>query len=235
MCGRYVSARNDHELRLLFDVERRVGEALAPSYNIAPTQHVRIVREEAGGDGGAAVREMRNARWGLLPVWAKDRRMASRLINARSETVTDKPAFRAAATRRRCVLPADGYYEWQRTDGGKVPYYLHGAEEEALAFAGLYERWADPDAGGDDPDRWVWTCTVLTRPASDSLGRIHDRAPVVLPMDMVGDWLDPETSAKERVREILDAVPEPHLVPRRVGGAVGSPRNNDPSLLAEVG
>ncbi|WP_017537775.1 SOS response-associated peptidase [Nocardiopsis halophila] len=233
MCGRYVSARNDHELRLLFDVERRVGESLAPSYNIAPTQWVRIVREEPGD--GAAVREMRNARWGLLPVWAKDRRMASRLINARSETVADKPAFRAAAVRRRCVLPADGYYEWQRTPGGKVPYYLHGAEEEALAFAGLYERWADPGFGGDDPDRWVWTCTVLTRPASDTLGRIHDRAPVVLPWDMVGDWLDPEATDKARVREMLDAVPEPHLVPRRVGPAVGSPRNNDPSLLAEAG
>ncbi|GAA1087836.1 SOS response-associated peptidase [Nocardiopsis composta] len=233
MCGRFVSARKDYELLPLFDVDERVGEELAPSYNIAPTQTVRIVLEDAADDG--PVRRMRNVRWGLLPVWAKDRKMASRLINARSETVTEKPSFRSAATKRRCVVPADGYYEWQKTESGrKIPYYLHGPEEEVLPLVGLYERWPDPDVPEEDPAHWVWTCTVLTRPATDSLGFIHDRAPVILPMDMVGDWLDPAATGKARVNEMIDAVPDPELVPRKVTTAVGSPRNNTPGLLYEV-
>lgn len=241
MCGRYVSARNDHELQLLFDVQESADHGSGPSYNVAPTQPVRIVVEElragAAGSGAGAddrVRVLRGARWGLLPPWAKDRRMAARLINARSESVTEKPSFRSAAARRRCVLPADGYYEWESTAGGKVPYYLHPGGDGVLALAGLYELWPDPDLPRGDPDRWVRTCTVLTRPASDSLGHIHDRAPLVLPMDRVAEWLDPSATDPADVRSLIDSLPEPELVPRRVGRAVGSPRNDSPDLVAEV-
>ncbi|WP_046471111.1 SOS response-associated peptidase [Allosalinactinospora lopnorensis] len=232
MCGRYVSARNDHQLQLSFDTDERVGEHLAPSWNIAPTQTVRVILEEA--EDGGTVRRLRNVRWGLLPVWAKDRKAASRMINARSETVTEKPAFRSAAAKRRCVVPADGYYEWQRNNGGKVPYYLHPDDESVLAFAGLYELWPDPDVAEEDPAKWVWTCTILTRPATDALGHVHDRCPVILPHDMVGDWLAKSTTDKGEVRRLIDAIPDPSLVPRPVGRAVGSPRNNHPGLTEEV-
>ncbi|GAA3764637.1 SOS response-associated peptidase [Salinactinospora qingdaonensis] len=229
-----MSAQSDGQLQLLFEVDERVGEQLAPSWNVAPTQTVRIIVEETAEDG-TPTRQLRNARWGLLPVWAKDRKMGSRMINARSETVTEKPAFRAAATKRRCVVPADGYYEWQQGERGKVPYYLHAEDASTLAFAGLYELWPDPEIAEDDPAKWVWTCTILTRPASDALGHVHDRTPVILPYEMVGDWLDKSTRDKSEVATLIDAIPEPNLVPRQIGRAVGSPRNNHPGLIEAAG
>lgn len=230
MCGRYVSARDDRGLIPLFDVDERVGDELRPSWNVAPTQQVRVVLDDARE--GRTLRLLRNARWGLIPVWAKDPRIGARMINARSETVTEKPSFRSAATKRRCVVPADGYYEWQQQGTGKkTPYYLHPEGEAPLAFAGLYELWPDPEIAEDDPAKWVWSCTILTRPATDALGHIHDRTPVVLPLDMVGDWLDRDTTDKARVRQLIDAVPEPHLLPREVGTAVGAVRNNSAELI----
>ncbi|MFC4561734.1 SOS response-associated peptidase [Nocardiopsis mangrovi] len=233
MCGRYVSARNDRELRLLFDVAERVGERSAPSWNVAPTDTVRIVLDDAHKDRPPA-RQLRDVRWGLLPVWAEDRRSGARMINARSETITEKPAFRSAAARRRCVVPADGYYEWQKSRDRTTPFYLHAPDESVLPFAGLYERWPDPDVAEHDPAKWVWTCTILTRPATDTHGHIHDRAPVILPLAMVGDWLDTATTRPGAVRALVDAIPEAHLVPRRVDPAVGSVRTDEPWLIDPV-
>jgi putative SOS response-associated peptidase YedK len=193
-----------------------------------------LVREEEG----APHRQLRTVRWGLVPAWAKDPSVGSRMINARVETVTEKPAYRRAASHRRCLLPADGYYEWERreVDGRvvKVPHFLSAEGGEPLAFAGLYELWPDPSKAEDDPGRWLWTTTVITTRASDALGRIHERTPLVVPADMQADWVDASLTDLELVRQVLDAVPEPHLQAHEVSKAVGSPRNDGPQLVLPV-
>ncbi|NLU82755.1 SOS response-associated peptidase [Rhodococcus sp. HNM0569] len=241
MCGRYASTTTDRELRSVFEVAEVVGETPGPSYNVAPTQPVRVVLDRTPRDRDAAdseapdaepVRQLRTMRWGLVPSWAKDVKIGNRLINARSESITDKPAFRRAAVRRRCVVPADGYFEWEKRDGAKIPYYLHG--DGVLAMAGLYELWPDPEKDRDDPDRWLWTTTVLTTEATDAAGRIHDRSPLLLPPDFVDHWLDTSLTDPDDVKALLASVPEPHLQPYEVSTAVNSPRNNGPELLDPV-
>ena len=168
---------------------------------------------------------------GLVPAWSKEAKLG-RLINARAETVTQKPSFRTAAAKRRCVLPADGYYEWQATPEGKQPYFLH--DDKVLNMAGLYELWRDPAKDNDDPTRWLWTATVLTTTATDAAGQIHDRSPLVLPDTMVADWLDPKLTDPQTVRELIDSVPAPVLNPYPVSKAVNNVRNNSPELLTPV-
>ncbi|WP_460864910.1 SOS response-associated peptidase [Rhodococcus aerolatus] len=239
MCGRYVSTATAEDLATLFDVVLDAGDgsgvAPAPSWNVAPTDAVPVVLERPPHDGPDQPRRtLRTARWGLVPGWSKDRRGAARLINARSETVTEKPAFRRAAAARRCLLPADGYYEWQPTPEGKVPYFLHDPDGALLAMAGLYELWRDPERAEDDPERWVWTTTVITREATDLLGEIHDRTPVLVPPDARDAWLDCRSGDAATARALLEAMPAPHLAPRRVGAAVGNVGNDGPELVEPV-
>lgn len=236
MCGRYASTSTRDDLVAAYDTAATVGDELPPSYNIAPTQHVNVVLERVPHDDpdAAPVRRLDSTvKWGLVPSWAKDPKIGSRMINARSETVTGKPAFKAAAARRRCVLPADGYFEWMKDENGrKIPFFLHA--DEPIAMAGLYELWPNPELPEDDPDRWLWTCTVLTRPATDAAGHIHDRSPVLLPESFVGPWLDPSLTDRDDVDALLNSIPEPHLHPYEVGTAVNNPRNNSPDLLRPV-
>lgn len=234
MCGRYASTRSDSDLQAVFDIAETVGAEVPPSYNVAPTQTVRTVLERSPKDEpeADAVRQLRSVRWGLIPSWAKDAKIGSRLINARSETITEKPSFKKAASRRRCIVPADGYYEWEKRDGAKVPYFLH--QDGVLAMAGLYELWRDPTKAEDDEARWVWSVTVLTSPAADALGHIHDRSPVVLPPDLRASWLDPAVTELGDVRDLLAAIPEPRLEPYEVSTAVNSVKNNSPELLTPV-
>ncbi|MBY4272248.1 SOS response-associated peptidase [Rhodococcus fascians] len=234
MCGRYASTRSDSDLQAVFDIAETVCDEVPPSYNVAPTQTIRTVLERAPKDEpeSDAVRQLRSVRWGLIPSWAKDAKIGSRLINARSETITEKPSFKKAASRRRCIIPADGYYEWEKRDGAKVPYFLH--EQGVLAMAGLYELWRDPTKADDDEDRWVWSATVLTSPAADALGHIHDRSPVVLPPELRASWLDPTLTDLREVSELLAAIPEPRLEPYEVSTAVNSVKNNSPELLTPV-
>ena len=238
MCGRYVSSQEGADLAGEFGVDQVVGD-VPPSWNVAPTQRARAVLERAPRDdegGGAPVRQLRTLRWGLVPAWAKDVKVGNRMINARVETVTEKPAYKRAASRRRLLVPADGYYEWQQREGrSKVPHFLHDPDGEVLTFAGLYELWPDPARAEDDPERWLWTFTVLTTSASDALGHIHDRTPVVVPPDMRDDWLDTSLTDLDLVRQVLDAVPEPRLVPHEVSTAVNSPRNDGPELAEPTG
>jgi putative SOS response-associated peptidase YedK len=234
MCGRYVSVQSDADLVEEFDVEEVVGDPVPPSYNVAPTDVVRGVVERVPKDAGDAdtVRQLRTLRWGLVPTWSRDAKGGARMINARVETVTSKPAFKAAAARRRCLLPALGYYEWaQRDDGGKAAFFLHDPDGRPLAMAGLYELWRDPAKADDDPARWLWTCTVITRPATDVLGHIHDRCPVLVPEHAWSDWLDCRSDDPATADAILRALPEPHLQPDRVSDAVGNVRNNGPELI----
>jgi len=176
-----------------------------PSSNVCPTQQISIVIDSLVDE--AVRRELRLARWGLVPSWAKAINPSSPLINARSETVTVKPSFRAAAQRRRAIIPARGYYEWTPEPGQKkkTKYYLHPADGTILGFAGLYEWWRPTEA----PEDWLCSATIITRPAADSLGHIHDRMPVVVPADLTDDWLSPQITSQ--VDELLAAMVDPLL------------------------
>jgi putative SOS response-associated peptidase YedK len=237
VCGRYASSRRDVELVSELRPASVVGEELPPSWNLAPTQPARVVLERLVWDepDAAPDRRLRTLRWGLIPSWAKDVRIGSRLINARKETVTEKPAYQAAASRRRCLVPADGYFEWERRadQPAAVPHFLHRGDQ-LLTFAGLYELWPDPDLRADDPARWVWSFTILTTRAPDALGHIHDRSPVVIPVDLRGAWLDPALTHPSAVRDLLAAVPEPRFEAHEVSTAVNDHRNNSPQLINPV-
>jgi putative SOS response-associated peptidase YedK len=226
MCGRYANARHDGDLLREFEIASVVEDAPEPSWNVAPTDPGRVVLERLVND--EPDRQLRTLKWGLVPFWAKDARIASKHINARSETVTAKPAFKSAAAKHRCIVPADGYYEWMVTKDGKRPMYLHG--DGVLAFAGLYESRRD----FDDPEQWLRTYTILTCTATDELGHIHDRSPVVVPRDMVDAWLDPTTTDLNVVRDLIAAIPPPTLHTYEVSTAVNSVRNDGPELIAPL-
>ncbi|WP_415099219.1 SOS response-associated peptidase [Nocardioides sp.] len=196
MCGRYASSRSPDDLVEEFEIsESRIGEHLEADYNVAPTKPVYAVVERPPRKDSPEPpqRQLRVLTWGLVPSWAKDASIGTRLINARMETVAEKPAFRRAFAARRCLLPADGYYEWyptaQLTKAGKPrkqPFFIRPIDHGVLAMAGLYEIWRDPDRSEDDPHRFRWTCTVLTTQAEDSLGQIHDRMPLMVEPEKLG-------------------------------------------------
>ncbi len=235
MCGRYAATRKPEDLALEFEAVPAEGQTpLAADYNVAPTKDVYVVRHkkerDAGGrPTGGGHRELRAVRWGLVPSWAKDLSIGNRMLNARVESLADKPAFRSAARSRRCLVPADGWFEWaKRLDStGKQPYFITPEDGSVLAFAGLWEVWGR----GDDR---VYTCTVVTAPAVGALTEIHERMPLVLPPDRWAAWLDP---AEEDVETL--AVPTPPEVVqalelRPVGTAVNNVANNGPELVARA-
>jgi putative SOS response-associated peptidase YedK len=241
MCGRYANARRRQDLLDAFFIERdTTPEELPPDYNVAPTKPVYTVMERSRDD--TVTRELHVARWGLVPSWAKDPGIGSRLINARVETVAEKPAFRRAFARRRCLLPADGYYEWYAQEDGaknasgkprKQPFYIHPGDDGMLAFAGLYELWKDPSREGDDA--WLWSCTIITTDAPDDLGRIHDRMPMVIPADRWDAWLDYRSTDPDELRDLLAPAMAAgdgasHLVAYPVSTEVNNVRNNGPEL-----
>lgn len=232
-----MTTRTPGELEDVFGAAWVAGRDLRPSWNVAPTQQVPIVLERLYKATGEVARRIETAKWGLVPGWAKDASVGSRAINARSETFLEKPTFRSAAIKRRQIQVADGYVEWQKNpDGTKTPTYLHPEDESRpLAFAGLYEFWRDRRvADDDDPGAWLMTSTILTRPAADAFGHIHDRMPIVLPPEMWDEWLDPGLTDKSAIAAFIDSVPDPQLVPRVVGPAIGSVRNNGPELIEAV-
>ncbi|MGY1711030.1 SOS response-associated peptidase [Geodermatophilus sp. SYSU D00758] len=231
MCGRYAASRRPEDLALEFEAVPAEGQpALPADYNVAPTKDVHVVRwkKERDAEGrptGAGHREVRVVRWGLVPSWAKDVSVGNRMLNARVESLTEKPAFRSAARSRRCLVPADGWYEWaKRLDSpAKQPYYITPADGSVLAFAGLWEVW------GSGEDR-LYTCTVVTEPAVGALTEIHDRMPMVLPRERWADWLDP---SREDVAELTAPTP-PELVEalelRPVSTRVNNVRSNGREL-----
>lgn len=221
MCGRYASARSVDDIASAFGIsEDDVETPPAADWNIAPTKQVPIVLVRNDR------RVLTSARWGLVPSWANDPSIGVRLINARLETVDEKPAFRDALAARRCLLPADGWYEWAtRPDGSRQPYYLAPRDGQLLAFAGLWEVWWDAQG------RPLVTTAIVTGPAPDDLRSVHDRAPVVLAPDRWRDWLDPGT----RVPQLLiPPASAGHFLPRTVADAVGDVRANGPELTVEV-
>lgn len=246
MCGRFVSARKRLELLEEFAATRdAVGADREPDYNVAPTKRIYTVleREDAAGlpggtGGGPPERELRLVRWGLVPGWAKDVSGGARMINARSETVAVKPAFRAAFAKRRCLIPADGYYEWVTEGKAKKPFYIYRADGGILAFAGLYELWRNPVVPDDHEDAWYWSASIITTQATDDIGRIHDRTPMVIAPESWTDWLDPANREKEPLLDIMRPAMlsgAGGLTSRPVSTAVNSVRNNGPSLIEPVG
>jgi putative SOS response-associated peptidase YedK len=233
MCGRYASYRQAQDLADAFDVDdvTEAARAVPPSYNVAPTQPVRIVLDRAGNEDVPARREMHAARWGLVPAWAKDTKVGYKMINARLESLEDRPAFRASLERRRCIVPADGYYEWQRRDGSRKPYYIHGEGSEPIALAGLYAFWRDPERGDDDPDRWVLSTTIVTTAARGPLARLHDRVPVVVEPSAVAGWLDPGLKRGDRAVRLLTGS-GPHLTFHEVSDKVNRTTVDEPGLIA---
>lgn len=228
MCGRFAASSSAEDLVEFFEIDEVVEPLPAPSYNIAPTSSIAAVFTSVGE--ASAQRRLAAVRWGLVPSWAKDPDHGSRLINARVETVAEKPSFRAALARRRCLIPADGYFEWlPRTSAeGKVtkqPYFIAPHDGRPLAMAGLYEYWRGPDHS------WLTTATIITTDATDELGLLHDRMPMVVEPRNWGAWLDPEVRAP--VTELLTApVGAVRFYP--VSQAVNRVGNDGPQLLEPV-
>jgi putative SOS response-associated peptidase YedK len=244
MCGRFVSARKRLELLEEFAATRdAVGADREPDYNVAPTKRVYAVleREPKPAQANAEAseehkpeRELTLLRWGLVPTWAKDTSGGARLINARSETVAVKPSFRSAFAKRRCLLPADGYYEWVTEGKAKKPFYIHRTDGGILAFAGLYEPWRNKQVPEDHADAWYWSATIITTQATDEIGQIHDRTPMIITPDNWADWLDPANHDKESLLATMRPAMlsgAGGLASHPVSTAVNSVRNNGPSLI----
>lgn len=238
MCGRYASSRRPEDLIEEFEVaENRVATALAADFNVAPTKEVYAVlqRPSSSESPEAGPRQLRVLTWGLVPSWAKDTSIGNRMINARMETVAQKPAYRKAFASRRALLPADGYFEWYATDRTnargtpvKQPFFIRPRDGGVLAMAGLYEIWRDPARAEDDPERFRWTCTVLTTEAEDSLGHIHDRMPLMVERDRWGSWLDPSIPGDvSLLRPAASGQLEAYAVPTLVNNV----KNNGPELI----
>jgi putative SOS response-associated peptidase YedK len=240
MCGRYASSRQPEDLVEEFEIRNPDLPHLEPDWNVAPTKEVYAVveRPPSGDKESEPERQLRVLNWGLVPFWAKDPSIGNRMINARMETVAEKPAFRRAFEKRRAILPADGYFEWypteQLTSAGKPrkqPYFIRPADGGVLAMAGLYEIWRDPDKDEDDPTRFRWTCTVLTTSAEDSLGHIHDRMPLMLPRQRYEQWLDPRVNDKDDLLALLEPAAPGRLEAFPVATLVSDVKNNGPELV----
>lgn len=225
MCGRYALTKPPEVLAALLHV-RWMRFDLVPRYNIAPTQVVAGVRSAA--DGG---RELVGFRWGLIPSWAKEKAIGSRLINARSETVATTPAFRGAFRHRRCVVPATGFYEWKKLEGTgrKQPFFIQRRDGQPMVLAGLWESWSDRETG-----ELIESCTILTTEPNATVSPLHDRMPVILDEGGWTTWLEPGIESPEALKAVLRPAPDDALVVDPVSPRVNSPRQDDPSLIEPV-
>jgi putative SOS response-associated peptidase YedK len=219
MCGRFLLYTSGAALAEWLGLPE--VPALEPRYNIAPTQPVAAVRAGPGGD-----RELVRLRWGLVPSWSTDLAIGNRLINARAETAADKPSFRVAFRQRRCLVPANGFYEWVGRAGKKQPIHFRLRERRPFAFAGLWERWQAP--GGEV----VESCAVLTTEANDLVRLVHDRMPVILDPDAFAPWLDPAVRDPAALGLLLRPYPADAMMASPVGSWVNNPRNEGPACLA---
>ena len=224
MCGRYVQASSPDLLAERFGVDEVRIDDHEPHYNVAPRAEVPAVRQRKG------VKVLSQLRWGLVPSWAKDPKVGDRQINARAESVDDKPAYRTAFAKRRCLIPADGFYEWQKLPAKrKQPMFIHLRTGEPMAFAGLWEIWKDPEAEGED-EGWLRTCAIVTTDANELLAPIHDRMPVILPESVWDTWLDPEADP-DQLRGLLVPARDDDLVVYPVSPLVNKADNDGPELV----
>lgn len=221
MCGRFTSLLTLEMLEAVFGV---TGAPLMPQrFNIAPSQQVLAVRE-AGEEG----RSLSPVRWGLVPHWAKDMSMGSRMINARAETIHEKPAFRQAIRTRRCIIPASGFYEWRATASGKTPHYITMRDGSPMAFAGIWDVWKSPEG------ERVETCAILTTSPNSLMATIHDRMPVILHQGEFTLWLDRTIDDPQTLQRLYQPYPAELMQEWQVSTAVNSPRTADPSCVAPL-
>jgi putative SOS response-associated peptidase YedK len=225
MCGRFVSASSPDEIARYFDAE--APEALLePSYNVAPTNDIYAVLSDGG------VRRLDAFHWGLVPIWAKDPKAGAKMINARAETLASKNAYKPAFKRRRCLIPADGFYEWKKIPGQKTkqPHFIHRPDGEPLAFAGLWEVWRGPDRQGEP----LRSCTIVTTSANETMQPLHDRMPVILPASAWDEWLDPANDDIETLGKLLVPAPPQLIVTYPVSTEVNNVRNKGAELVQPV-
>lgn len=227
MCGRFALMTPAEQLAMQFGLPETAVATLPPSvprYNIAPTQPVVAIRLAEDGQ-----RELTFFHWGLIPSWAKDIKIGSRMINARSETVTEKPSFRTAFKRRRCLIPADGFYEWQKQANGKQPMFIRPAESEErpFALAGLWEVWRDPDGSA------LQSCTILTTTPNELMAPIHDRMPVIVEPEDFDLWLNPEPDPEQGLH-LLRPYPAEKMTAYPVSTVVNNPRNETPDCIQPI-
>lgn len=245
MCGRYAATKDPAKLAAEFDaVDATDDQSRGADYNVAPSRQVATVVQrhprlaDGSQDPTRTERSIRLMRWGLVPHWAKDVSIGNRMINTRSETAPEKPAFRTALARRRCLMPADGWYEWKRDGKLKQPFFMTTQDGASLAMAGIWSTWRPKDADPDEPP--LVTCSVLTTAAAGQLVDIHDRMPLILPRSALAQWLDPDradvaellTPAGELSDQITELVAALELRP--VSSVVNSVKNNGPDLLERV-
>jgi putative SOS response-associated peptidase YedK len=223
MCGRFVQLAEPETYATTFHVDRTVTEKLPPSYNVAPTDPVYAVAEHDGE------RLLGTFRWGLIPFWAKDRKIAARNINARAETVATKPAFRDSFATRRCLIPADGFYEWQKKPKGKLPHYIYRADGAPMAFAGLWASWRDRDT-----DERVRSCTIITTTPNDRIATLHDRMPVVVPESDWDRWLAEGDADAAELESLLVAAGNDTLAFHPVSTLVNKVANNLAECIAPL-
>lgn len=227
MCGRFTLRTPLQLVLKIFGLEMHDSLTWKSRYNLAPTQEVLAIRQAKEGP-----LEPVKFRWGLIPSWAKDTKLGASMINARSETISEKPAFRTAFKRRRCLVAADGYFEWQTTGKAKQPYYIHMADERPFAFAGLWESWSGPK---EEPlSEPMETCTLITTSANATTAPVHDRMPVILPREVWDRWLDPEFEGKEQLLALLKPYEGDDLTLRPVSTLVNNPRNDKPEAIEAI-
>ncbi|MDJ0790592.1 MAG: SOS response-associated peptidase [Acidimicrobiia bacterium] len=220
MCGRFVQVEKPEFYAEHFGAEFVRTETLKQNYNVAPTNEVYAVAEHDGD------RVLTSFRWGLVPFWAKDVKIGAKSINARVETAATKPTFRDSFAKRRCLVPVDGFYEWQRKDKGKLPHYIHGADDKPLALAGLWSSWTDPET-----DERLLTCTVITGTPNELVEPIHDRMPMILPPERWAGWLDRENRDVDDLQAMLTTYPSELMAEHPVSTLVNKVANNTPDLI----
>ncbi|MGL5873495.1 MAG: SOS response-associated peptidase [Xenococcaceae cyanobacterium] len=222
MCGRFTQTSSNSEIAKAFNLDS--VPAIEPKYNIAPTQQVAtILRSDPHSD-----RQFQMLRWGLIPSWAKEKSIGAKLINARAETVAEKPSFRSAFRHSRCLIIADGFYEWQKQKDGKQPFYIRQINNLPFAFAGLFSTWQPPDG------EILSTCTIITTEANEIMQPIHDRMPVILKSTDYDLWLDPTVQKPELLKPLLRAIDSNNLKAYPVSTKVNSPRHDSPECLESI-
>ena len=217
MCGRFALHHSAAQLAERFSIERIVVD-LPPRYNVAPTQPVAVVVQPSQ-------RHLEAFKWGLVPFWAKDPKIGNRMINARAETLAEKPAYRAALKRRRCLIPASGFFEWKKAEKEKIPHYIHMADDYPFAMAGLWEEWTSP------ADEILHTCTIITTQANAFMTPIHHRMPVILDPESQSAWLDPSQEDPAVLTSLLQPYPDDHLTAYPVSKQVNKPINDTPDCI----
>jgi putative SOS response-associated peptidase YedK len=221
MCGRFTNNAKPEQIKTEFKVGNKNPNLYQPRFNIAPSQMIDVVFEPE------TERTLTQLKWGLVPSWSKDAATAKGLINARAETITEKPSFREAFKSRRCIIPASGFYEWQKKSTGvKQPFYFYLKEKEVFGFAGLWEEWLDKQTG-----ELLETCTIITTEANEVLKPVHDRMPVILLPERYDEWLDAKVKDTKRLQELLKPYSAKEMDSHAVSKSVNIPETNSPELI----